>query len=49
MKKRKAMMARRYITQNAQKNAALAEAICSGDKSTFNDYEVLVGPTNQEA
>jgi hypothetical protein len=44
MKQRKAMMARRYITRNAPKIAALAAGICAGDKSTFTDYEALVGP-----
>ena len=44
MKQRKAMLARRYITKNAPKIAALTELICTGDKSTFRQYEVLVGP-----
>jgi hypothetical protein len=44
MKKRKAMLARRYITKNAPKIAALAESIRTGDKSTFTQYEALVGP-----
>jgi alkylation response protein AidB-like acyl-CoA dehydrogenase len=44
MKQRKAMMARRYVTRNAPKIAALAEGICAGDKSTFANYEALVGP-----
>ncbi|MHC4184542.1 MAG: acyl-CoA dehydrogenase family protein [Planctomycetota bacterium] len=44
MKQRKAMMAHRYVTRNAPKIAALAEGICTGDKSTFTDYEALVGP-----
>ena len=44
MKERKAMIARRYITKNAPKIAALAELIRTGDKSTFTDYEALVGP-----
>jgi len=44
MKKRKAMVARRYITKNAPKVAALAKIISSGDKSSFNEYETLVGP-----
>ena len=44
MKKRKAMVARRYITKNAPKIAALAKLISTGDKSTFTEYETLVGP-----
>jgi hypothetical protein len=44
MKKRKAMLARRYITRNAPKIAAMAKQICTGDKSTFTEYETLVGP-----
>jgi hypothetical protein len=44
MKERKAMLARRYITRNAPKIAAMAESIRAGDKSTFTEYEALVGP-----
>ncbi|UCE48907.1 MAG: hypothetical protein JSW47_01955, partial [Phycisphaerales bacterium] len=44
MKKRKAIVARRYITRNAPKIAALAELIRTGDKSTLTEYEALVGP-----
>ncbi|MFC1636572.1 acyl-CoA dehydrogenase family protein, partial [Planctomycetota bacterium] len=44
MKKRKALLARRYITKNAPKITALVELIRSGDKSTFTDYEALIGP-----
>jgi len=44
IKERKAMIARRFITKNAPKIAALAELIRTGDKSTFNEYEALVGP-----
>jgi hypothetical protein len=44
MKERKAMLARRFITKNAPKIAALAESIRAGDKSTFTQYEALVGP-----
>jgi hypothetical protein len=47
MKKRKAMVARRYITKNAPKFAALAKLISTGDKSTFNEYETLVGPVQE--
>ncbi|MHC4171912.1 MAG: acyl-CoA dehydrogenase family protein [Planctomycetota bacterium] len=49
VKERKAMIARRYITKNAPKIAALAELIRTGDKSTFTDYEALVGPVVPEA
>ena len=48
MKERKAMIARRYIERNALKIAALAESICAGDKSTFTDYEALIGPVSTE-
>ncbi len=44
MKERKAMIARRYITRNAPKISALAELIRTGDKSTFSDYEAMIGP-----
>jgi len=49
IKKRKAMTARKYINKNAPKIAALTELICTGDKSTFTDYETLVGPVVSEA
>ena len=48
MKNRKAMIARRYITKNAPKIAALAESIRTGDKSTFTEYEKIVGPVPTE-
>jgi alkylation response protein AidB-like acyl-CoA dehydrogenase len=48
IKKRKAMVARRYITKNTPKIAALARLISAGDKSTFNEYETLVGPVPKE-
>jgi len=47
MKERKAMIARRYITKNAPKIAALAKLIRTGDKSTFTDYEALVEPVSE--
>jgi alkylation response protein AidB-like acyl-CoA dehydrogenase len=47
MKKRKAILARRYITKNAPKIAALAKLIRTGDKSTFTEYETLVGPVQE--
>ncbi|MHC4456664.1 MAG: hypothetical protein ACYS0I_06145 [Planctomycetota bacterium] len=48
MKERKAKIARRYITKNAPKIATLAKMICSGDKSTFTDYEAMIGPVPVE-
>ncbi|MHC4205947.1 MAG: acyl-CoA dehydrogenase family protein, partial [Planctomycetota bacterium] len=48
MKKRKAILARRFITKNAPKIAALAKLIHTGDKSTFTEYEALVGPVSTE-
>jgi alkylation response protein AidB-like acyl-CoA dehydrogenase len=48
MKQRKTLMARRYITKAAPKIVARAELICSGDKSTFSEYPVLVGPVMTE-
>jgi len=49
MKERKAMLARRYITKNAPKIAALTELIYTGGKSTFTDYEALVGGVSELA
>ena len=48
MKQRKALTARRYISKNALKTKALTELILSGDKSTFTDYETLIGPLPTE-
>ncbi|MCU0913362.1 MAG: acyl-CoA dehydrogenase family protein [Planctomycetes bacterium] len=44
MKQRKAALARRYIEKNAPKIQALTDLIRQGDKSTFTEYEALVGP-----
>ena len=44
MKERKAIMARRYVSREAIKVPALIKAITSGDKSTFKQYEALIGP-----
>ncbi|NLH16374.1 MAG: acyl-CoA dehydrogenase [Phycisphaerae bacterium] len=44
MKERKARIARRFVTRNAPKIKALTERICSGDRSTFSEYEAIVGP-----
>lgn len=48
IRKRKVAVARRYITKNAPKIATLAELICAGDKSTFTDYGILVGPVQEQ-
>jgi hypothetical protein len=48
MKKRKAIVARRFITKNAIKIDALTQLICSGDKSTLADFSALVGPVVAE-
>jgi len=48
MKKRKAIVARRFITKNAIKIDALIQLICSGDKSTIADFPALVGPVVAE-
>jgi len=44
MKQRKLMVARRYVEKNGPKIQALTDLIGQGDKSTFSDYEALVGP-----
>jgi 3-(methylthio)propanoyl-CoA dehydrogenase len=49
MKKRKAIVARRFITKNAPKIAALSQLICSGDKSSFNDFAALIGPVPEQS
>ncbi|MBN1815922.1 MAG: acyl-CoA dehydrogenase family protein [Sedimentisphaerales bacterium] len=49
MKERKVLIARRYVARTAPQIHARAERICSGDKSTFREYEALVGPVPQEA
>jgi len=48
MKDRKTKIARRYIIKNAPKIASLAKIICTADKSTFTDYEALIGPVGGE-
>jgi alkylation response protein AidB-like acyl-CoA dehydrogenase len=48
MKERKQMLARRYITRNTPKISALSCLICAGDRSTFTDYESLIGPVYRE-
>ncbi|MBN1359524.1 MAG: acyl-CoA dehydrogenase family protein [Sedimentisphaerales bacterium] len=44
MRERKRTMARRFVTKNAPKIKALTELVCQGDKSTFAEYDTLVGP-----
>ncbi len=48
IRQRKEMVARRYITKNAPKTAALCEQICSGDRTTFSDYGSFIGPAAME-
>jgi hypothetical protein len=48
MKKRKAIIARRFITKNAPQIAALTELIRSGDKSSFTDFAALIGPVQEQ-
>ncbi|MGA1980043.1 MAG: acyl-CoA dehydrogenase family protein [Sedimentisphaerales bacterium] len=45
---RKAEIARRYITRISPKITALAELIRMGDKSTFTEYEAVIGPVPTE-
>ena len=48
MKKRKAIVARRFITKNSPKIAAITQLICSGDKSSFTDFAALIGPVPEQ-
>ncbi|MCD4830901.1 MAG: acyl-CoA dehydrogenase family protein [Anaerohalosphaeraceae bacterium] len=48
MKKRKALLTQRYITRNALKIKSMGELVLSEDKSSFNDYEALIGPVPEE-
>jgi hypothetical protein len=48
MKKRKMLVARRFITKNALQIAALAQLICSADKSSFTDFAALIGPVPEQ-
>ncbi len=48
MKERKKIIARRYITKNAPKIKQLAELVCSGDTSTFSEYQRLIQPVTLE-
>jgi alkylation response protein AidB-like acyl-CoA dehydrogenase len=44
MKQRKALLARRYVEKNAPKIKTLTDLIRQGNKSSFTDYEALIGP-----
>ena len=44
MRQRKETIARRYVTRNAALIKSMAEKVRSGDKTTFKDYEALIGP-----
>ena len=48
MTKRKAVVARRYITKNAPKIVSIIDSICKGDKTTFGEYGALAGPVPEE-
>jgi alkylation response protein AidB-like acyl-CoA dehydrogenase len=48
MKKRKAAIARRFITKNVARIEARAKLICSGDTSTMSEYGMVVGPVPTE-
>jgi hypothetical protein len=48
MKQKKNMVANRFIRKNAPIIEALTQEICSGDKSTFDQYDALAGPVPQE-
>ena len=48
MRERKAKLARRFVTKNSLKIEALAKLIQAGDKSSFTDYDVLIGPVPSE-
>jgi len=48
MADRKKAVARRFITRNASEITAMVEATCSADKSTFSDYDALIGPVPEE-
>jgi len=48
IKKRKAVIARRFITKNAPKISALTGQICAADKTTFTDYANLIQPISME-
>ncbi|MCD6174471.1 MAG: acyl-CoA dehydrogenase family protein [Planctomycetes bacterium] len=49
MTQRKEILARRYITRNAVLIKKLAAEALSGDKTTFSEYEALIGPVPEIA
>ena len=49
MKDRKKVLARRFITKNQPMIDNLAANIKSGNKSTFSDYDALIGPVPEIA
>jgi alkylation response protein AidB-like acyl-CoA dehydrogenase len=49
MTQRKEILARRYITRNTALIKKLAEEALSGDRTTFNEYEALIGPVPEIA
>jgi len=49
MTQRKAVVARRFITANAPKITSLVERISCGDRSSFSEYNALVGPVPELA
>jgi hypothetical protein len=48
MTERKKIMAGRFIRRNQPKHEAIVKNVCAGDKSTFSDYEALIGPVPEE-
>jgi len=48
MKKRKAVIAQRFVTRNHAAIQSLAKIIQTGDKSTFTQYNALIGPVPVE-
>jgi hypothetical protein len=48
MKKRKQIIARRFITKNSPIIDALVHLIRSGDKSSFTDFAALIGPVPEQ-
>ena len=48
MTDRKKIVARRYISRNVATIKALTEKVMTGDKSTFKQYEELIGPVPED-
>ena len=44
MKARKAMIARRYIKKNSPQIKAIAQLVCTGNVSSFEQYDEIAGP-----